>query len=676
VSDPATRVAELRALLERHNELYYVHNQPEISDAEFDALLLELAALERDHPELRSPDSPTLRVGGRPAGGFEVTRHLQPMLSLENAYSEDELRAFHARLCRGLGQPEHAPIPYVAELKIDGVSLAVTYERGRLVRGVTRGDGVQGEDVTANVRVIEGLPHRIPGPAPAKMEIRGEVYFPRATFDRLNEEREAAGAVPFANPRNAAAGALRTLDQALVARRGLRVFAYQVIVPEGDAPAAPTHAETLERLAAWGCAVEPHWARCDGVAALLDYCHRWRDERRTVPFETDGVVIKLDDVAARAALGATAKSPRWAVAFKFPTEQVTTTLKEIAVNVGRTGAVTPYAILEPVRLGGTVVQLATLHNEQEVARRDIRPGDLVKVEKGGEIIPKVIGPVLEARPADSTPWRMPATCPFCESALVRPEGEVIWRCENVSCPARIRRGLEHFASRRAMNIEGLGESLVDQLVRTGLVKDYADLYALDAQTLAGLERMGRKSAANLVAEIDKSRQAELWRVLHGVGIRHVGEGGARALATAFRSIDALQQASVEALATVPDVGEVVARSVRAFLDEPRNVALVDKLRRAGVRMRDEAPADAPSGPGPLAGKTYVITGTLASMSREAAAAELEALGAKVTGSISRKTSGLIVGHEAGSKLDKARAAGVPVLDEAAFLALIMKRRDA
>jgi DNA ligase (NAD+) len=676
VSDPATRVAELRALLERHNELYYVHNQPEISDAEFDALLLELAALERDHPELRSPDSPTLRVGGRPAGGFEVTRHLQPMLSLENAYSEDELRAFHARLCRGLGQPEHAPIPYVAELKIDGVSLAVTYERGRLVRGVTRGDGVQGEDVTANVRVIEGLPHRIPGPAPAKMEIRGEVYFPRATFDRLNEEREAAGAVPFANPRNAAAGALRTLDQALVARRGLRVFAYQVIVPEGDAPAAPTHAETLERLAAWGCAVEPHWARCDGVAALLDYCHRWRDERRTVPFETDGVVIKLDDVAARAALGATAKSPRWAVAFKFPTEQVTTTLKEIAVNVGRTGAVTPYAILEPVRLGGTVVQLATLHNEQEVARRDIRAGDLVKVEKGGEIIPKVIGPVLEARPADSTPWRMPATCPFCESALVRPEGEVIWRCENVSCPARIRRGLEHFASRRAMNIEGLGESLVDQLVRTGLVKDYADLYALDAQTLAGLERMGRKSAANLVAEIDKSRQAELWRVLHGVGIRHVGEGGARALATAFRSIDALQQASVEALATVPDVGEVVARSVRAFLDEPRNVALVDKLRRAGVRMRDEAPADAPSGPGPLAGKTYVITGTLASMSREAAAAELEALGAKVTGSISRKTSGLIVGHEAGSKLDKARAAGVPVLDEAAFLALIMKRRDA
>jgi DNA ligase (NAD+) len=675
VSDPHTRVAELRALIERHNELYYVQNQPEISDADFDALMVELAALERDHPELRSPDSPTMRVGGRPAGGFVVTRHLQPMLSLENAYNEEELRAFHARLCRGLGQPEDAAIPYVAELKIDGVSLAVTYENGRLVRGVTRGDGVQGEDVTANVRVIEGMPHRIGGPAPARMEIRGEVYFPRATFDRLNEEREAAGAVPFANPRNAAAGALRTLDQALVAKRGLRVLAYQVVVPDGDPPPATTHAETLEQLAAWGCAVEPHWEKREGVAELLDYCHRWQDERRTLPFETDGVVIKLSDVAARAALGATAKSPRWALAFKFPTEQATTRLIRIDVNVGRTGAVTPFAVLEPVRLGGTTVQLATLHNEQEVARRDIRDGDLVKVEKGGEIIPKVIGPVLEARPADSKPWQMPAVCPFCQSTLVKPEGEVVWRCENVSCPARIRRGLQHFASRRAMNIEGLGESLVDQLVRSELVHDYADLYALDLPTLANLERMGKKSAANLIAEIDKSREAELWRVLHGIGIRHVGEGGARALARAFRSLEALQKASTEALATVPDVGEVVAKSVRTFLDEPRNAALFDKLRRAGVRMQDAAPADAPAGPGPLAGKTYVITGTLDSMSREAASAALEALGAKVAGSISRKTSGLVVGRDAGSKLDKARAAGVPVLEEAAFLALIMKRQD-
>jgi DNA ligase (NAD+) len=673
---PAARVALLRALLERHSELYYVGNAPEITDAEFDALMRELAELERAHPELDSPDSPTKRVGGR-AAALATAAHLQPMLSLDNAYSEEELRAFHARACRGLGQPETAPLAWVAELKIDGVSLAVTYENGRLVRGVTRGDGIQGEDVTGNVRVIAGLPQKLAGAGhPRRMEIRGEVYFPRATFDRVNEEREADGAPPFANPRNAAAGALRTLDQTLVAKRGLQTFAYQVVVPEGDPAPAAAHSETLELLKAWGCAVDPHWERCEGVDALLAFCRRWQDDRRTLSFETDGAVIKLDDVAARATLGTTAKSPRWAIAFKFPTEQATTRLIKIEVNVGRTGAVTPYAVLEPVRLGGTTVQMATLHNEQEVARRDIRDGDLVKVEKGGEIIPKVIGPVLDARPADSKPWQMPAACPFCQSALVKPASEVIWRCENVSCPARIRRGLLHFASRRAMNIEGLGEALVDQLVVTGLVKDYADLYALTVDGLAALDRMGKKSATNLVAEIDKSRQAELWRLLHGIGIRHVGEGGARALARAFRSADALQKASVEAIGTVPDVGPVVARCVREFFDEPRNRALFEKLQRVGVRLEDPAgPDGAAAGPGPLAGKTFVITGTLAAMSREDAAAALEALGAKVSGSISRKTSGLVVGSEPGTKLEKARAVGVPVLDEAAFLTLIMKRPE-
>ncbi len=676
-ADPRRRVAELRALIERHNDLYYVHATPEVSDAEFDALMRELDALERAHPELKTADSPTERVGGRPAARFDTAAHLQPMLSLENAYSEEELRAFHARVCKGLAEPEDAPLAYVAELKIDGVSLAVTYKAGKLVRGVTRGDGVQGEDVTETVRVISGLPSAIKGPkVPAHMEIRGEVYFPRETFERLNEEREAEGAPPFANPRNAAAGALRTLDRAVVARRGLAAFAYQVVVPEGALPPVGTHAETLERLAKWGCHVEPHWERCRGVGELLDFCHRWREGRSDLPFETDGVVIKLDEVEKRGMLGSTAKSPRWAVAFKFPTEQITTRLLRIEVNVGRTGAVTPFAVLEPVRLGGTTVQMATLHNEQEVARRDIREGDLVRVEKGGEIIPKVLGPVLESRPPESVPWAMPRACPFCESALVKPEGEVIWRCENVSCPARIRRGLLHFASRRAMNIEGLGESLVDQLVQTGLVRDYADLYALTADRLSELERMGPKSAANLVAEIDRSRQAELWRLLHGVGIRHVGEGGARALASAFRSIRALRAATVDALETVPDVGPVVARSARAFFDEPRNQRLFDRLGEAGVRVEDEAAAgDAPAAPGPLAGRTYVITGTLDAMTREDAIAALETLGAKVAGSISRKTSGLIAGREAGSKLDKARAAGVPVLDEAAFLTLIMKRPD-
>jgi DNA ligase (NAD+) len=508
------------------------------------------------------------------------------------------------------------------------------------------------------------------------MEIRGEVYLPRETFAKLNEEREAAGAMPFANPRNAAAGALRTLDRDAVAKRGLQAFCYQVVVPEGEVAPAATHHETLELLEAWGCAVEGNWKRCEGVEAVLEFCRYWQEARRGLPFETDGVVVKLDDVAARAGLGRTAKSPRWATAFKFPTEQATTRLIKIDVNVGRTGAVTPFAVLEPVRLGGTTIQLATLHNEQEVARRDVRDGDLVTIEKGGEIIPKVIGPVLDAEHESRPRWEMPASCPFCQSTLVKAEGEVMWRCENVSCPARIRRGLLHFASRRAMNIEGLGESLVDQLVKTELVRDYADVYGLTLETLAGLERMGKKSAANLLAEIEKSRDAELWRLLHAVGIRHVGEGGARALAATFRSAPAIRQASVEALESVPDVGPVVARSVRAFFDESRNRALFDKLAAAGVRMEDPAlPDQTRTGPGPLTGKTYVITGTLEAMSREEATAALEGLGAKVAGSVSRKTSGLIAGRDAGTKLDKARAAGVPVLEEAAFLALIMKSPD-
>jgi len=670
---PAQRVARLRDLIRHHEERYYIHDDPEISDAEFDVLMRELQALEIAHPELYDPSSPTARVGGRPAEGFATMPHMAPMLSLDNAYSENELREFHARACRVLGIAPETSLTYVAELKIDGLSIALTYEQGRLVRGVTRGDGVQGEDVTPNVRVIRAIPLVIKTEAPSPvMEVRGEVYLPRAAFDRMNEERELNGEPVFANPRNAAAGAIRTLDSAAVARRGLRAFMYQIVTPPAAAPVAPTHAGTLEKLKAWGCPVESHWRRCDGIDAVLAFCHEWQEARRGLPFDTDGVVVKIDDLALREQLGFTAKFPRWAVAFKFPAEQATTRLLSIDVNVGRTGAVTPFAVLEPVRLSGTTIQMATLHNEQEVARRDIRPGDMVLIEKGGDIIPKVVKPILSARPDGLPIWKMPETCPSCGSQLVRPEDEVVWRCENASCPARLRRGLEHFASRRAMNIEGLGEALIDQLVSAGLVRDYADIYGLTAETLAGLERMGKKSAANLIAEIDKSRKAELWRLLHGVGIRHVGEGGARALARAFRSIAAIRSAAVEALETVPDVGHVVATSVRTFFDEPRNAALFDRLAAAGVRMVDEAAGGDEGGVGRLAGKTFVITGTLDSMSREAAQEALERLGAKVTGSISRKTSGLIVGRDAGSKLEKARALGVPELDEAAFQALIMK----
>ncbi len=668
---PAERVAELRAEIRRHEELYYLHDAPELTDAEFDGLMRELAALEASHPELQDPASPTMRVGGRPAEGFDTAAHLAPMLSLDNAYSDEELREFHARVCRGLGVEETTELAYVAELKIDGLSMALTYESGRLVRGVTRGDGVQGENVTQNVRVVRAIPLQTRSDVPALMEVRGEVFLPRAAFARMNEEREQAGEPLFANPRNAAAGAIRTLDSTAVSRRGLSAYCYQVVLPGGTEPAATSHAEILDRLASWGFPVQKDWKLCANIDEVIAFCATWRDARHALKFETDGVVIKLNDLGSRERLGATAKFPRWATAFKFPAEQAVTTLVSIEVNVGRTGAVTPYAVLEPVRLSGTTVQQATLHNELEVARRDIRPGDRVIVEKGGDIIPKIVGPVLADRSPDATPWKMPAVCPFCGSTLVKPDEEVVWRCENASCPARLRRSLEHFAGRRAMNIEGLGESLVDQLVTTELVRDYADLYALTVDALAALERMGKKSAAKLVAEIDASRTADIWRLLHGIGIRHVGEGGARALAAGFGSVAAIRNATVEQLQAVPDVGEVVARSVRSFFDERRNALLMDRLAAAGV-CTQVLDISADAAVKPLSGTTYVITGTLESMSRDEAKAKLEALGAKVAGSVSRKTTGVIVGHDAGTKADKAKALGVPQLDEAAFVALIMK----
>ena len=669
---PADRIARLCDEIRRHEELYYVHDRPEISDAQFDRLMAELAALEASHPELADPESPTQRVGGRPAEGYEAVEHLEPMLSLDNAYTDDELRAFDERVARALERAPGSAIGYVAELKIDGLSIAMTYERGRLVRGVTRGDGRTGEDVSRNVRVIRAIPLRLRGDVPPRVEVRGEVYLPRAEFARMNREREEAGEPSFANPRNAAAGAIRTLDPAAVDRRGLRAFTYQVITPPGVEPVASTHARMLERLAAWGCPVEPHWARCEGIEAVLEFCDAWRERRLTLGFETDGVVVKVDDLRQRRELGATAKFPRWATAFKFPAEQAQTRLERIEVNVGRTGAVTPYAVLEPVRLGGTTIQMATLHNAGEVARRDVRPGDLVIVEKGGDIIPKVIGPVLDARPEGARPWHMPAECPSCGSTLVRPEDEVVWRCENASCPARLRRSLLHFASRRAMDIEGLGESLVDQLVGKGLVRDVADIYTLTADQLAALERMGKKSAANLVARIEKSRGARLWRLLHGLGIRHVGEGGARALAGAFGSVEALRAATVEALEAVPDVGPVVARSVRTFLDEPRNGALLDRLAELGMQPRTEPAAGAAAvASDALAGQTFVLTGTLDAMSREAAAEAIKARGGKVTSSVSRKTTWIVVGRDPGSKRENARELGVAELDEAAFLAHIM-----
>jgi DNA ligase (NAD+) len=710
--NPAERIAELRRLIRYHEERYYILTSPEIADAEFDALMRELERIEAEHPDLVTSDSPTRRVGGRVAAGFETVDHVEPMLSLDNAYNEDELRAFDDRVRRGLDAAGSAVdnVDYVAELKIDGVSIALTYVDGVLTRAATRGDGVRGEDVTPNVRTVRAIPLRLgAGAPPGRIEVRGEVYLPRKAFERTNAEREQAGDPLFANPRNAAAGTLRNLDPALVAKRGLSALTYQLVkgrpegrpLPEGKPPEGDQveadlqvglsirHSDVLQQLRKWGLPVEPHWQHCIGVDALVAFVNEWAERRRSLAFDTDGIVIKVDSYSQRRALGATSKFPRWAVAFKFPAEQKTTLLRTIEVNVGRTGAVTPFAVLEPVFLAGSTISMATLHNADDLARKDIRERDWVIIEKAGDVIPRVVAPVLSRRPADSEPWVMPTTCPRCGSHLVREEGEAVWRCENTSCPAKLQRGLEHFASRGAMNIDGLGESLIAQLIDSGLVRDYADIYALRDEQLARLtstsvrsdgreiqRRFGEKNAAKVVAQIERSKGNELWRLIYGLGILHVGERAAQVLAGAFWSIDALAGASTEQLQQTHEVGPVLAQSVRTWMDEPRNRELLDRLKAAGVRLEIPESARTPAAAeGALTGRTYVITGTLTAMTRDQAEAALKRLGAKVAGSVSKKTTGVVVGAEAGSKAEKARELGVPTLDETAFLDLIGSTTD-
>lgn len=662
------RIDTLRREIRRHEELYYVQAAPELTDSEFDALMRELRALEREHPDLVTPESPTQQVGGRPAAAFDTVEHLEPMLSLDNAYSDDDLQAFDQRVRKGLGLEADAeegatPVEYVTELKIDGLSIALQYEHGRLVRGATRGDGRRGEDVTGNVRTIRALPNRLEGAPPGRLEVRGEIFLPKAVFERTNQDREERGEPAFANPRNAAAGAMRNLDPKLVAGRGLSAFIYHVVDAAGLG--FDTHQAMLQGLGRWGLPVESHWRTSVGLEGVLEFCRQWREARHGLPFETDGVVIKVNGGAQRHQLGATSKFPRWAIALKFPADRATTLLRQISVNVGRTGAVTPYAVLDPVRLAGTTVQLATLHNAHEVKRRDLRVGDTVVVEKAGDIIPQVLEPVLEKRPKGARQWRMPRTCPVCKSRLHRPEDEVVWRCENASCPARLQRGLEHFASRRAMDIEGLGEALIRQLIATGLVANAADVYGLTAEPLVDLERMGQKSTANLLAQIERSRQRELHRLVYALGIRHVGERSAASLAAAFPSMKALMAAPKEALEEVPDIGPIVAAAVRDYFDEPRNRELIEHLEAAGVNMigTGEGPTRLS---GPFAGAKVVLTGTLASMTREEAAERIEAAGGRVVGSVSKKTTCVVAGENPGSKLEKAEALGIQVLDEAAF----------
>jgi DNA ligase (NAD+) len=606
------------------------------------------------------------------------------MLSLDNAYNEEELRAFDERVRRAAGAGD-GRVAYVAELKIDGLSIAVTYQDGKLVRGATRGNGVLGEEVTTNVRTIRSIPLSLRGGPAGRVEARGEAYLPRKSFERINREQTEAGEPLYANARNTAAGTMRNLDPALVARRGVAAFMYQIVFGPVERGAGH-HSELLTKMREWGLPVEPHWKRCESIDEVVAFCAEWADKRQALEFDTDGVVVKVDDLALRARLGTTAKFPRWATAFKFPAQQAHTKLLKIDVNVGRTGAVTPYAELEPVFIAGSTVSMATLHNAEDIARKDIREGDTVVLEKAGDVIPKVVAPILDLRPGDAQPWVMPTTCPECGSVLRRDPEEVVWRCENTSCPARLRRSLEHFASRSAMNIEGLGASLVDQLLEQGLIHDFADLYHLEPATLENLvvtpkeprsersvpRKLG-KVGRNVYDELERSKTNDLSRLIYALGIRHVGEKAAATIARHLRSMDAVINASVDALQNVPEIGPVVAASIRLFADEPRNRELVDRLAAAGVRMTTTLPEPAvESDGGPLTGKTVVLTGTLSSMTREQAQERLEQLGAKVAGSVSKKTAFLVAGEDAGSKLEKARQLGVEVLTEEEFLKLIMK----
>ena len=654
----ALRAAALRDELRRHEHLYYALARPEVSDAEYDALSRELLAIEEAYPEVVTPDSPSRRVGGAPVDDLPNVRHEVPLLSLENAYDETELDAWLTRVSDRLDGrlPE-----VVCELKIDGLSVSLVYEDGVLARGATRGDGTTGEDVTPNVRTIRVLPLRLPGGAPRLLEVRGEVYLGKSAFRALNAAREEAGDPLFANPRNAAAGSLRLLDSRETARRKLSVYLYSVARWEGDGAPA-TQVEALEALVGLGLPVSPHRAVARSAEEVKAFLAEWREKRHTLDLETDGAVLKVSPVADQQRLGATAKFPRWALAYKFPAEEATTRVTAIVVQVGRTGVLTPVAEFEPVLLAGTTVRRATLHNYEDLSRKDVRVGDTVAVEKAGDVIPKVTRVLLEARPAGAVPFAMPAACPECGEAVVREEGEVAVRCVSASCPAQLKEAIGHYVARRAMDVEGLGDERIDQLLAAGLISDVAGLYGLRVEDLAALERWGEKSAGNVLSEIEKSKAAGLARLLFGLGIRHVGEKTGKVLARRFGTMGALRGATEDDLTGVSEIGPETARSVLDWLGRPANVLLLSKLEAAGVRMNELEGAPAPGGP--LAGKTFVLTGTLPRRTREEAAAAIERAGGKVSGSVSKKTAAVVAGEDAGSKLTKAEALGVPVWSEA------------
>jgi DNA ligase (NAD+) len=651
VSQISQKIEHLRDELHRHEHLYYVLDAPEITDADYDALMRELKALEEAHPEFASPDSPTQRVGGKPREGFVKVAHSTAMLSLDNALNEAELRDFDRRVKDLLGQE---PYTYIAELKLDGLSLAVHYRNGKFAQAVTRGDGSVGEDVTENTRTIKSIPLRAPG----SFEVRGEVVFNKKAFEKLNAEREAAELPRFANPRNAAAGSLRVLDPSITASRQLDFYAYFLIPPH------PTQSESLETLHKMGFKVNSHRKKCAGIEELVAFCKEWEEKRDSLPLEIDGVVAKVDSIEQQAKLGWTAKAPRWAIAFKFPAQQAQTLVEDVIVNVGRTGAVTPTAVFKPVNIGGVMVGKATLHNEDEIGRLGVQIGDTVLVERAGDVIPKVVRVVKEGE--HRRPFVMPKTCPNCGTEIVRAEGEAISRCINTNCPARLKESVLHFAARGVMDIDGLGDVLVNHLVDSGLVKNVADLYKLTLDDLVKIERMGTKSAQKLLNNIEASRKSALNRLINGLGIPSVGERTAQILAETFGDLDKIMNADEDELKKAEEVGPKVAHSIMQFFQQKANRELVERLREEGLAFTYKVSRHT----GKLQGLTFVLTGTLPNMTREDAQERIEAAGGKISKSVSKKTNYVVAGEEAGSKLDKAKELGIKIIDEERLLGMM------
>ena len=659
MSRPEVQISRLRQDIQNYDYHYYVLDEPLISDSEYDRLIQELINLEKQYPELITPDSPTQRVGGKPLPKFNSIQHRQPLLSLENAFNESDLLEFHRRVGRIASSAD-----YITELKIDGVSVALVYENGILINAATRGDGITGEDITANIRTVKTVPLRLRQPIP-RLEVRGEVYMPKSEFVRLNQEKEEKGERIFANPRNAAAGSLRQLNAAITASRALSAFIYDILYVEGTT--INTQQEALEFLREQGFPVNQEARFCAGIDEILAYCNEYNELRHQLPYEIDGVVIKLNQFTERDKLGFTAKSPRWAIAYKFPAEEKETRLLDVAINVGRTGIIAPTAILEAVSLAGTTVSRASLHNFDLVREKDIRIGDIVLMHKAGDIIPEVIKSLPEKRSGDEQIITPPTNCPSCDSPVIRPDGEVAYRCENINCPARLKESLVFFASRTAMDIDGLGPAIIDQFVEKGLVKKIEDLYRLTVEQVQTLERSGEKSAANLIKAIDDSKKRPLSRLITALGIRHVGAKTARVLTAHLTSIEDFLTVQEDYLTTIPEVGTKMAESIVSFFAQPRNRETIDGLIAAGVNTAEERAVE---GEKPLDGKTLVLTGTLSALTRQEAGEKVEALGGKVSSSVSKKTDYVVVGEEPGSKYDKAVELGITILNEMEFLKLI------